>query len=86
MRYFTRKLEFVPNILSMAVVTSGLLKITLFLNKGYDFIMAITLRRYEIHNAISKILSRDSNRIVDMVIWRKFGDSSISMREVSGEL
>ena len=29
-----------------------------------------------------KILSRDSNCIVDVVVWQKFGNSSISMREV----
>ena len=30
----------------------------------------------------NKILSRDSNYVVDMVMWPKFGNSSISMREV----
>ena len=30
----------------------------------------------------NKILSRDSNYIVDAVMWRKFGNSGISMGEV----
>ena len=28
------------------------------------------------------ILSRDSNHIVDLVMWPKFGNSSVSMKEV----
>ena len=30
----------------------------------------------------NKILSRDSNYIVDVVMWQKFGNSCIFMREV----
>ena len=30
----------------------------------------------------NKILSHDSNYIVDAVMWPKFGNSSISMRKV----
>ena len=33
-------------------------------------------------DVIKKILSRDSNYLVDMVMWLKFGISNISMREV----
>ena len=52
-----------------------LLKVTLFWSKDYDVtISAIDVSR--------KILSRDSNYIVDVVMWPKFGNSSISMREV----
>ena len=36
-----------------------------------------------LHDVANKILSGDSNFIVDMVMWPKFGNSNISMREVS---
>ena len=52
------------------------LKIKVFLNIVYDVIIYV-------HYVTSKILSRDSNYIVDMVMWPKFGNSSISMREVT---
>ena len=35
-----------------------------------------------VNDVINKILSRDSNCSVDMVMWPKFGNSNISMREV----
>ena len=50
-------------------------KIKIFWNKGYDVITSIC-------DVTNKILSRDSNYIVDVVIWSKFGNYSISMREV----
>ena len=49
------------------MATPGLLKITVLWNKGFD---------------ANKILSRDSNYIVDVFMWPKFGNCSISMREV----
>ena len=36
-----------------------------------------------VHDFTSKIVSRDSNYVVDMVMWPKFGNSSISMKEVT---
>ena len=57
------------------MATSGLLEIKLFLNKGYDVIIYV-------YNVPSKILSCDSNYIVDVVMWPKVGSSSISMRKV----
>ena len=63
------------NHVSAEMATPGLLKITLFWNKCYDVIISF-------HDVTSKILSRDSNYIVDVVMWRKFGNSNISMREV----
>ena len=57
------------------VTTSGLLKITVFWKKGYDVIIPVD-------DVTIKILSRDSNHIVDVFMWPKFGNSSISMREV----
>ena len=55
--------------------TSGLLKTAVFWNKGYDIIIPVD-------NVTTKILSRESNYIVDVFMWPKFGNSSISMREI----
>ena len=35
-----------------------------------------------IYDVTSKILSRDANYIVEVIMWPKFGNSSISMTEV----
>ena len=61
-------------MMSAKLATLGLLKIKLFWNKGYDVIIFV-------HDVTNKILERDSNYIVDVVVWSKFGNSSISMRE-----
>ena len=37
----------------------------------------------EDYDVSNKILSRDSNYIVDVIMWPKFGNFSISMREVT---
>ena len=37
---------------------------------------------FSVHNITKKILSCDSNHIVDMAMWPKFDNSSISIREV----
>ena len=57
------------------MATPGLLKITVIWNKGYDVIIIVD-------DVINKILSRDLNYIVDLLMWPKFGNSNISMREV----
>ena len=57
------------------MATSDLYKTAIFWNKGYDVITSV-------HDVTNKILSRDSNYIVDVVMWSEFGNSSISMREV----
>ena len=62
-------------MMSAKMATPGLLKITVFWNKGYDVIISV-------HDVTNKILSRDSNYIIDVVIWPKFGNCSISMRKV----
>ena len=54
--------------------TLGLLKIKVFWNKSYDIIIFV----YDIINN-----HVDSNYIVDVVMWPKFGNSSIAMREVT---
>ena len=48
------------------MATVALLNIKIFWNKGYDVIFLV-------HDANKKILSIDSNYIVDLVIWPKFG-------------
>ena len=62
-------------MMSAKLATLGLFKIKVIWNKGYDVINSLC-------DVISKILSHDWNDIVEVVIWSKFGNSSISMREV----
>ena len=62
-------------MMSAKMAVPGLLKITLFWNKGYDVIISVD-------DVTNKILSRHSNYIVDVSMWLKFGNSSISLREV----
>ena len=57
------------------MATPGLLKIKVFCNKGYDALISA-------HYVTNKILSCESNYIVDVVMLPTFGNSSISMREV----
>ena len=60
-------------LMSAKMATPDLLKITKFWNEGYDVIISVD-------EVINKILSRDSNFIAFM--WPKFGNCSISKREV----
>ena len=53
------------------MLTLGLLKIKVFWNKSYDVIISA----FDITN---RVLSYDSNYIVDALVWPKFGNSSIS--------
>ena len=57
------------------LATLDLLKINVFWIKDYDIIISV-------HGVVNKILSLESNHIVGMVMWPKFGSSSISMTEV----
>ena len=57
------------------MTTPDLLRIKIFWNKGHDAIIYV----YDVTN---QILSIDSNYIVDVVMWPKFGNSSSSMTEV----
>ena len=61
--------------MSAEMATPGLPKIKVYWNKGYHVIISV----YDVTN---KILLRDSNHIVDVVMWPQFGNSTISMREV----
>ena len=62
-------------MMSAKMATPGLLKIKVFWNKGYYVI-------YSVYDVTNKILSHDSNYIMDVVMWPKFGNSSICTREV----
>ena len=57
------------------LVTLDLLKTKVIWNKSYDVITSVC-------DVTNKILSCDSNYIVDVVMWPKFGNSSICIREV----
>ena len=61
--------------MSAKLATLGLLKIKVFQNKCYDAIIFV-------QDIINKILSSDSNYIVDVAMWHKFRNSSVSMGEV----
>ena len=61
-------------MMSAKMVTPGLRKIKVFWKKGYDVIISVS-------DITNKTLSRDSNYFVDVVMWPKFGNSSISMKE-----
>ena len=62
-------------IISAKMANPGLLKINLYWNKGCKVIVSV----YYVTN---KNLACDWNYIVEKVIWRKFGNSGTSMREV----
>ena len=62
-------------MMSTKMAMPGLLKIAVFWNKGYGVIVAV-------NDVTKKNLWHGSNYIVDVFIWPKFGNSSISMREV----
>ena len=62
-------------MMSAKAVTLGLLEIKVFLNKGYDVIILL----YDVTNKIS---SFNSNYIIIVAMWPKFGNSSIFLREV----
>ena len=63
------------SMMSAKMATPGLLKIKVFWNIGYDVILFV-------QDFTNKILLRDSNYTVEVVMWPKFGNSSISMTEI----
>ena len=52
-------------MMSAILTTLGLLKLKVTWSKGYDAIIFV-------HDVTNKILSRNSNYIVDVVIWPAF--------------
>ena len=55
--------------MSAKMATPGLVKIMVFWKRGYEVVILVD-------KVASKILSRDSNYIVDVFRWPKFGNSS----------
>ena len=64
-----------PTMMTLGIVIPYLQNVNVFPNKGYGVIISL-------HDVINRILLHDSNCILDVVIWPKFCNSSISMREV----
>ena len=62
-------------IMSAKMAAPALLKIKIFWNKGYYV-------KDSFYDVSDKILSLDSNQIMDVVMWPKFGNSSTCVREV----
>ena len=62
-------------MISAKMATPDLLKINVFWNKGYDVMIFV-------HDATRRILSGKSNYIIDVVMWTKFVNCSISMRKL----
>ena len=62
-------------MMSAKLATLSLLKIKVFWNKCYDVITPFG-------DVTNKVLSHDSNHIEDVAMWPKFGNSSISIKEV----
>ena len=62
-------------MISVKMATLGLLLKNVFWDKSYDVVIFV-------HDVTKKFFSRDSNYIVDVVMWPKFGNSSIPMKEI----
>ena len=62
-------------MMSAKMATPALLKIKVYGNKGYYVI-------YSVYDVTHKIVSHDSNYIMDVVMELKLGNSSICIREV----
>ena len=63
-------------IMSAKLATLGLLKMKVVWNKGYGVITFV-------HGVTNKSFSRDSKYVKDVVMWPKFDNSGISMREIT---
>ena len=62
-------------MMSAKIAILDFLELKVFWSKGYDVIIFV----YDVTN---KILSRESSYMVDLMMWPKFDNSSISIREV----
>ena len=63
------------SMMSAKMAIPAYLKIKVFWNKVYYVI-------YYAYDVTNKMLSDDSNYIIDVVMWPKFGSSSLFIREV----
>ena len=61
-------------MMSGKIATPGLCETKVFWEKGYDVIISVI-------DVTNKTLLRDSNYIVEVVMWPKFGNPSFSMKE-----
>ena len=61
-------------MLSIKMTITGSVEIKVSWNKSYDVIICLD-------GVINKVLSDNLNHIVEMVMWPKFVNSSISIRE-----
>ena len=57
------------------ILTLDLVKIKVVWGKGYDLIISVC-------DVTNKVLSHNSNYVVDVVIWPKFSNSNMSMGKV----
>ena len=62
-------------MMSAKMAAPALHKIKVIWNKGYYVI-------YFVYDVTNKILSHESNYIMDVIMWPKFGNSSICTKEV----
>ena len=62
-------------MMSAKMAALDLFKIKVFWNIGYDVITSV-------YDVINRNLSRDSNYVIDVIMWPKFRNSSTSMMEV----
>ena len=60
---------------SAKMATPGLLEVKAFWKKGYHVIIPL-------HDVINKVLTHESSHNVNVAMWPKFGNSSISVGEV----
>ena len=63
-------------IISAKLAIAGLLEIKAFWYKVYEV-------KIFVHYATIRILLREANHIVNVVMWPKFGKSGITIREVT---
>ena len=66
-------------MISAKMATPDLLKIEVFWNIGYDVIIPV-------NDVINEILSLDSNYMIDVFMWPKFGNSSICMTVIKSSI
>ena len=62
-------------MMSAKLATLAVLEIKVFWNKGKDIIIFV-------HDVTNNISPRETNYVVGVVMWPKFGNSRIVMREV----
>ena len=62
-------------MISAKLATLDILKIKVYWNKGYNV-------KIPVLDVTNKILSRNTNYIVNVAMWPKIGNSSVFMRDV----